>query len=71
MGIAVTHEMSCSFICCDVSTCAALWMVWFGVIARLTGVPDCDIITARVTIIPVIVILFGIGRAIASPHGSG
>ena len=71
MGIPFTHKMSSSLICSDVGTSAALLMVWFGVIARLTGVPDWDIVTTRVTIIPVIVILFGIGRAIASPHGSG
>ncbi len=46
-------------------------MVRFGVIARLTGVPDRDIVTARVTIIPVIVILFGIWRTVAAPSGIG
>ncbi len=63
--------MSSCLICSDVGTSAALLMVWFGVIARLTGVPDRNIVTARVTIIPVIVIFLGIGRTVAVSVGSG
>ena len=71
MGVSFTDEMASSFIHSHVGASASLLMVWFGVSARLTGVPDWDIVTARVTIIPVIVILFGIGRTVAAPPRSG
>jgi hypothetical protein len=63
--------MSGRLICSDVGASAALLMVWFGVIARLAGVPDWNIVTTRVTIIPVIVVLLGIERTATVSAWSG
>ena len=69
MDVAFAWEMPGHFVGLDVGAGASLLMVAFAIVARCTGVPDGDIVSAGVTVVVVIVPLVGIGRVVLAVVG--
>ena len=65
MDVSFTWKMSGSFVGLCVRPVTSLLMVAFAVIASGTGMPNGQVVSARVAVVLVVVPLVGIGRIVA------